>query len=173
MLIESRQTILVGVDLQPKLLGAMKHDPVPAATKLAKGAKILDIPAIFTEQYPKGLGNTVEPLKPYASNPIEKTCFSAARSPQFLKHIRLLKRSQFVLCGVEAHICILQTALDLLGQGDVFVAIGAISSISKRDYKIALRRMEQAGVKLVTTQMVLFEWLKDASHPNFKEIQKL
>jgi len=177
MLIENHQSILVGVDLQPKLLKAMKTDPTKNTHSLAKAAGILNIPTVFTEQYPQGLGHTADSLQEFvsepASKPIAKTCFSAVKSPPFIKRIRELNKNHFILCGVEAHICILQTALGLKSQGNVFVVVDAVASINKHDYKFALRRMEQAGIGLVTTQMVLFEWLNDATHPQFKQVRNL
>lgn len=176
-MMNERECCLIVVDVQSKLSAAMEG--ADAAVRnielLARGAEILQLPTIFTEQYPKGLGGTVAALRPFIKKRVEKTCFSAAASTAFLAELRALdNKRQYVLCGIEAHVCVLQTALDLSGEGDVFVVADAIASRTDANRQLALRSMASAPhIRVVSTEMVLFEWLSDASHPKFKEISGL
>lgn len=167
------------IDVQEKLCGVMESSALAAVVKncgiLLQTAQLLEIPALHTEQYPKGLGPTVTELhtwlKPDAA--IAKTCFSCCDEPAFSTRLHR-DRPQIVLAGMEAHICILQTALQLQTSGkQVFVVEDAI--ISRRDVNRhnALSRLRHAGVIVTNTESVVFEWLKAAEGDAFKQISKL
>jgi len=172
-------SILVIIDIQDRLVQATKYGISTAQnmTKLAKAASILGIPTIVTEQYPKGLGNTAielnQALAPDSAI-IEKASFSAMREPEFEQKITSLKRKQIVIGGIETHICVLQTAVELLEKGyDVYIVKDACASRHKDEYLTGLELLRQYGAKTTCSEIVLFEWLKTSKHPNFKEIQAL
>lgn len=178
MLIEREESCLIVIDVQEKLISAMSAaEAVVANTAiLLKAAERLGVPVLFSEQYPKGLGPTVPDLAPFAAKvgPVTKTEFSCAAAPGFVERLRATGRKQAVLTGIEAHVCVLQTALGLRELGfPVFVVADAISSRKAESAAIALERMRAAGVNVVTTEMVLFEWLVRAGSPEFKELSAL
>ena len=167
--------MLLLIDLQQRLVPVIHdHDAVVArAVRLAEAAQLLDVPIRATEQYPAGLGPTVPPLAAYPQATLTKTTFSAAADPGFAA---LLPAGvgQVVVAGCEAHVCVLQTVLDLLGAGRrVVLAADAIGSRDPADKAVAVERARQHGAEIVTSEMVLFEWLRDARHPKFREVQKL
>jgi nicotinamidase-related amidase len=166
---------LLLIDLQERLMPAIYDGDVVVAraARLAEAARLLDVPVRATEQYPAGLGSTVRPLAAYPQAVLVKTTFSAAADPGFPA---LLPdgTSEIVIAGCEAHVCVLQTVLDLLGRGHrVLMAADAVGSRDPDDRAAALDRARQHGAEIVTTEMVLFEWLRDAQHPKFREVQKL
>ena len=178
---------LVIVDMQSKLATAMAADAMQAAVKncgiLAQAANLLGVAIIATEQYPQGLGATLPEISQHFANkkPIAKTAFSACGEPKFKQQLQRDK-SQIVLTGMAAHICVLQTALDLLQltiSGDnklskqVFVVEDAIISRSETNKANALVRLRDAGCVITNTESVLFEWLGDANHEAFKALSKL
>jgi nicotinamidase-related amidase len=165
---------LVIVDVQEGFRKAVPgFDDVAARTAvLAQGAAVLVVPVLVTEQYPRGLGDTVpEVLAALGDAPrLPKTVFSAARAEGF----DLAGRGQALVCGVEAHVCVAQTVLDLLERGvDVQVAADATASRSARDRDAALRRLEVAGATVTTVEAALFELLGAAGTPEFKAVQEL
>lgn len=170
---------LLVVDLQQRLVPAMFEGEkiVKAAARLVQGAVLLGVPVLLTEQYPKGLGPTVSELSavlPEGVAPMEKRTFSCCESEELMRRFRELEVDKVLLCGVESHVCILQTALDLLGAGfEVYLAVDAVGSRRKIDYRFALRRLDSAGATLTTVEAALFEWCRDATHPKFKEISAL
>jgi nicotinamidase-related amidase len=172
-------SILVIIDVQERLVGASKYgnDVAENMTKLAKAANILNIPTIVTEQYPKGLGSTVTTLKSeLAENTFitEKASFSAMLEPQFAEKIQSLSKKQIVIGGIETHICVLQTAADLLKAGyEVYVIKDACASRKKDEYKAGLELLKQYGAKISCVEIALFEWLKTSKHPDFKSVQAL
>lgn len=172
----SRDGALLIVDLQEKLLAVMPQAglTISNAVRLLEAAKRLDIPIAATEQYPRGLGRTVAPiLEQLPEPPREKQTFHAV-SPGLLEDLRRRKVRHVTLTGAEAHVCVLQTALELIGSGlTVQVAADAVASRQSFDWKHALRRLEQAGAVVSTTEAILFEWLETADHPEFKFISKL
>lgn len=131
----------------------------------------------ITEQYPKGLGATepeISALLPKHSTSFEKTCFSCTSTENFMQLLSQKKHKQVILAGMEAHICVLQTAIQLLAADyQVFVLADAICSRHKKHYKTALQRMTQAGAIVCHTESILFEWLGDARHECFKELSGL
>lgn len=175
MLLNAEGAVLLLIDLQERLVPAI-HDNetvVARAVRLAEAARLLDVPVYATEQYPAGLGPTVAPLTAYPSAVLPKTTFSAANDPG-LSGVLPDRPSEIVLAGVEAHVCVLQTALGLLGSGHrVILAADAIGSRNPADQAVAIDRARQHGAEIVTSEMVLFEWLRDAKHPKFREVQKL
>lgn len=179
-LCSSDNSILCVVDIQPRLLTAMDQDEqssvISNTSKLLQASRQLYIPSLVSEQYPKGLGHSHSALLEMANESpvIEKTCFSCFGSEEWRNHISQLDRKQLILVGIEAHICVLQTALEAATAGyQVYVVEDAIASRSLNNKKNAILRMQQAGITVTNTESVLFEWLKDAKHPQFKSISKL
>lgn len=174
--IRKEEAILVAIDFQEKLMPAMKNgqDVVEKMEKLAKGFVVLDLPILTTQQYTKGLGETVEAIQTAMGEkfkPIEKTSFSAMGEPEFVKALEASGRKTIVLAGVEAHVCVQQTALDLLEAGyHVFLVNDAISSRDNTDKKYAQRRMNDAGAIGTTYEAVLFELVGGAREDGFKQI---
>ncbi|MBJ7520819.1 MAG: hydrolase [Solirubrobacteraceae bacterium] len=174
-LLKRDRAALVVVDVQEGFRPAVERfDEVVAQTvKLVRGARELGVPVIVTEQYPKGLGATVSEVAdhlPDDSDPIEKTVFSAARAEGF----ELAGRGQAIVVGIEAHVCVSQTAHDLMADGiDVHIVADAVSSRAPEDRDRALARLERSGATVTTTEAALFELLERAGSPEFKFIQSL
>ena len=169
---------LVVVDIQERLLPAMfeKERVVQNAVRLIKGAAILGVPILATEQYRKGLGPTVPEvaLAIPCFAPMQKLAFSACGAGEFDAAFKGAHASEAILCGIEAHVCVVQTCLDLLDQGiRVFVAADAISSRTPENYRLGVERMRTAGAVIASTEMVLFELLEEAGTPEFKQILEL
>jgi nicotinamidase-related amidase len=181
LLCSAETSQLLIVDLQIRLLAAMAEPERAAMVKnaeiLLQAVQDLEIPVTYTEQYPKGLGPTVPALverMPALSRLLEKTTFSCCAADGFLKNIKALGRPQVVLIGQEAHVCVLQTALELSAEGlQVFVVEDGICSRSLAHKQNALARMREAGVIVTNLESLLFEWLRDATHPQFKAISDL
>lgn len=186
--LKKEDTVLVGIDFQERLMPAMKGggELEAAAVKLIKGCRVLGVPAIMTQQYTKGLGQTVpaiaaaltEPVGEETGaaefRPVEKTSFSAMGEPAFVEALEALGRKTVIIAGIEAHVCVQQTVLDLLEKGyTVFVANDCISSRSNTDKKYSQRRMGDAGAVGTTCESILFELLKGAREPGFKQISAL
>lgn len=175
MLLTANGAVLVLIDMQQRLMPAIADDEtvIARAVRLAEAARLLDVPVRATEQYPAGLGPTVAPLAGYPSMVLPKTTFSAADDPGFAALLPA-GAGEIVLAGCEAHVCVLQTALGLLGSGHrVVVAADAVGSRDPADKAAGIDRARQHGAEIVTSEMVLFEWLRDAKHPGFREVQKL
>jgi len=175
---DSGKALLVVIDVQGALAEAMsgKEALFSNLEKLIKGAKILGMPVVWTEQVPQKLGPTIERLSPLMEGEpaIAKSCFSCAADDHFIKAISATGKGQVLLCGIEAHICIFQTALDLMERKyEVFVAADAISSREEANRRIAVKRMRQCGAVIVSAEMALFEAMRDAKHPKFRDIQKI
>ena len=166
-------TALLVVDMQEKLLPKIMQagEVLRNASFLVNAAKVLGVPVLATEQYPKGLGPTVEPIRGFLTTVWEKKTFSAVGEGGALDFLKSDARIKVVVVGIEAHICVMQTVLDLLNQGfHVFVCVDAVSSRYAIDVKIALKRMQQAGAILVTAEACVYEWLETSANPAFKEI---
>lgn len=169
-------TAIICIDLQEKLCQMLKkNDSVENSIKLLKAASILGIDTIITEQYPRGLGSTIDEIKNIKNfNTIEKTTFSALKTPEIELEFDKLNRKNVVVFGIETHICVYQTVLDLINKNcNVFVVCDCCGSRNKLNHKTALRLMESLGAKITTLEICLFEFLKSSKHPNFKEIQAL
>lgn len=144
---------------------------------LVQGAKLLSLPILVTEQYPKGLGHTaaeITKVLPTDFDLVEKTAFSSCGSQAFVEKLNLLNRRQIVVAGIEAHICVNQTVHDLLAQNfQVHILADCISSRIAQNKQIAVAKMQQSGAILSSVEMALFEIMRDAKHGEFKAIQKL
>lgn len=169
-------TALLVIDVQEKLMPKIPDGDtlVRNIVFLINGARQLDLPVLATEQYPKGLGATVPALLPHLPERPEKTAFSCCGAPSVVENLRRGVRPKVLLCGIETHVCVMQTALDLLAHDfRVYVAADAVGSRYAVDHEFGLRRMERAGCVLVTSEMAVFEWVGGASHPNFKAVSAL
>lgn len=175
-------TILAVIDVQQRLIPAMPDGAslLDRICRLADGAGILDVRRLLTEQYPKGLGPTDPEVAARMPKAIEKTAFSGCGSEAFLASLGEAASAEqaavesVVLAGVETHVCILQTAIDLLARGiGVFVPVDAVASRHRIDHDTALRRLEGSGAILTTSESILFEWCRSADHPRFQELRKV
>ena len=175
MLLTAEGAVLLLIDLQERLMPAIYDGEVVGAraARLAEAARLLEVPVRATEQYPPGLGQTVPALAAYPQAVLAKTTFSAAADPGF-SALLPAGTSEIVIAGCEAHVCVLQTAFDLLGRGHrIVLAADAIGSRDPADRAAALDRAQQHVSEIVTSEMVLFEWLRDSRHPKFREVQNL
>jgi isochorismate hydrolase len=179
LLADARYSQLLVIDVQTRLAQVMsdRKSLLRNCEILLQAANILSVPVTITEQYPKGLGPTEPGLKaafPADAAPIEKTCFSCCDAEDFATNLPSFDKTQIILSGIESHVCVLQTAMDLLTKNyQVFVVADAVDSRSKDNKRIALDRMQQAGVVITNTESVLFEWLRDAKHEHFKAVSAL
>lgn len=173
---------LVVIDIQQRLGDAMPDNVLNRVLQnsvlLTRAASMLGIPVLHTEQYPKGLGPThplLAAVLPDGTHTISKTCFSCAGSREFVEAVRRSDaRRQLILLGMEAHVCVLQTALDLAALDfEIFVVEDAICSRRLENYQNALARLRDSGISLASAESVIFEWLGDSTHPKFKELQPL
>lgn len=179
-LAEAKHSQLVVIDIQERLVAAMPVKPrqqtLHNTALLSQAANTLKIPIVHTEQYPKGLGTTEEVVRTHLADveTIEKTCFSCCAAEGFITAVSLAQRQQIILCGMESHVCVLQTAIELQQAGyQVFVVEDAVCSRHKQNHKNALARLRQSGVIVTNTESVIFEWLRDAAHPDFKTLSRL
>lgn len=178
MLIRASDSSLVIIDMQERLVPAMQ---APARTLknarlLLQSALACKVPALLTEQYPKGLGATMPDIMSAAGDApvIEKLHFSCWEDDEFQRSFTALHRKQAVLAGMEAHICVVQTAASLLEQGyEVFVVSDATASRTIESETASLTRLNASGVHIVTTEMVIFEWLGKAGTTEFKSLLPL
>ncbi|SFN36410.1 Isochorismate hydrolase [Roseovarius lutimaris] len=173
--LDAARSHLLVIDFQARLMPAI-HDGarvVQNAHRLLSAARRLKLPISYTEQNPEGLGPTLSALAPEPGETVlHKMTFDACRTPEAAAH--LAGDADFVVIGCEAHVCLLQTVLGLLSAGrKVYVVADAIGSRMVESRTTALRRMERHGAEIVTTEMVVFEWLASAEHPDFKALLKL
>ncbi len=181
MLAQLAQSCVVLIDIQQRLVAAMPDADAQQVTRqsglLTQVATILGVPLMVSEQYPKGLGSTIASVQTYLPDTavqFEKTCFSCTQLDAFMTQLRHCQKRQVFLAGIEAHICVLQTALSLHKEGfQVFVIEDAVCSRHSDNKRNALDRLRQAGVIVTNLESVIFEWLADAAHPQFKVISKL
>lgn len=177
-MLDIQNCCLVVVDIQDKLAQLM-HDKESLFKNiqiLIKAAKFLNIPILWCQQCPQSLGPTISQIAELLSDnePINKASFSCCGCDRFNAKLAELSRRQVLLCGIEAHVCIYQTAVDLLHKGfSVDVPADAVSSRTLENKQIAINRMSTVGINVTTTEMALFELLKTADHPQFKQIAKL
>ncbi len=170
------ETALLVVDVQERLLPVIARARLLVWNigRLIDGARILGIPVVATEQYPQGLGPTVPELATRLGSIPAKLTFSCRGCPELFHGLRAQGIHKLLVCGIEAHVCVQQTVLDLLGAGwRVYVAADAVGSRYQVDYEFALRRMDAAGASLTTTEAALFEWCEAAGTPQFREISRL
>ena len=179
MILSTTTSQLLVIDVQEKLAPAMSDagPVIEHSARLVTAARHFALPVTISEQYPRGIGPTVENIREAAGNEaryFEKLAFSCLRDATIAAHLNAQERRQIVVTGIEAHVCVLQSALDLKAAGhEVFVVVDAVASRQEASREIALRRMEQAGVHPVTTEMVIFEWLGRAGTPDFKALLPL
>lgn len=175
MRLAAGSSMLCVVDVQERLVPAMADAAVVVdrCRRLVGAARLLGVPIVVTEQYRKGLGPTVAELAGLLPPPLEKLSFSCCGADGFGAMIPE-SVGQIVLCGLETHVCVAQTALDLLAAGyAVFLAVDAITSRHAIDRDVALRRLEAAGAVSTTSEAILFEWCRAASHPQFQAVRTL
>lgn len=182
MLLDAKRSQLLVVDLQARLMPAI-HDGEAVLGNvriLLEAAKRLGIPVTVTEQYPQGLGPTVHTVQealPTEAVTLAKTSFSAARTPTIAERVAALRGNglhQLVVCGTEAHICVLQSALEFRNTGlDVYVVADAVSSRSQHSVAAACARLLHAGCHWVTTEMAVFEWMGEAATDDFRALAPL
>jgi isochorismate hydrolase len=174
--IDRKDCLLVIVDFQEKLAKAMKKEVLDKVLKniirLNELCKLLQIPVLVTEQYPKGLGGTLEELKNRLNqSPIEKICFSCAGEEKFIDKLKELNRKAVILTGMETHVCVWQTALDLVFRDyRVFVPNDAVCSRRKEDWKTGLQLVRDAGGLITCTETLIFQILKKAGTDEFKKM---
>ena len=172
-------SLVLIIDVQEKLLNAVfnKEQVEKKSAIVAEAAKILGIPVVITEQYPKGLGNTIPAVKNALAEDteiFEKTAFSALNNEEILEAIKKHNKKQILIFGIETHICVSQTTAALRELGyEVSVIKDACGSRAETEYLAGLERMKDNGAYIITTEIALFEWLKGAKHPNFKAVQAL
>ena len=173
-------SVLTIVDVQERLFNAMdaeRRDDMVANVKiLATAARRLGVPVLLTEQYPKGLGRTLPEVKTLLADvaPFEKTTFSCADAEGFVDRLRVLEAEHVILTGIEAHVCVLLTALDLLGRGlRVSVVADAVCSRRAANLEIGLAQARQAGATITATETVVFQLLGRADADAFRELSKL
>ena len=186
--IRREDAVLVIIDIQTRMMPAIYNamGVVAETVKLIRGCRIMDVPILITQQYTKGLGETIEPAftaltedlgefaPPTEYQYIEKLSFSAMGTQAFVSALEDCKKKSVIICGVEGHVCLRQTVLDLMSDGyGVFVACDCVSSRKERDLKPAFTEMLCAGAVLLTSEAVLFEMLLSAEDSRFKQISKL
>ena len=172
---------LLIIDVQERLVPVIDQHAllVQNIERLIRGAKILEVPILVTEQYPRGLGHTVEPIRraldeTQSPPAMEKSTFSAWPCAEFQTALRRIHRKHAIVAGIEAHVCVYQTVRDLLSQGfAVTLAADAISSRTQRNQQTAVRRMQSDGAALSTTEMALFELTETSGTDEFRAISRL
>jgi nicotinamidase-related amidase len=177
--IRRQSTTLLLIDIQERLLAAMDPQLAPALVKqlgiLVEGAKALGLPVLTTEQYPKGLGPTIALLRERLEEPpLEKLEFSAFANHKVRESILTHGTHSVILCGMETHVCVYQTARDLLGYGfHVFIPRDAVLSRQEQNVQVGLSLCERSGAVITSVEAVLFEMVGSAADPSFKEISRL
>ena len=172
------KSCLVVIDVQDKLAAVMHESATMIANcaVLVQIARTLDIPVLWCQQNPKALGPTVEPVRAHLSGiqPMDKQCFSCCGHPDFSAQLDQLAIETAILCGIESHVCVFQTAMDVIQKGlYVHVVADAVASRKPENKRIGLERMACAGAVISSTEMLLFELLRTADHPHFKTLRKL
>ena len=171
-------TALLIIDIQERILPVINNHQlvIENTIKLIKGFKVLSLPIYYTEQYPKGLGPTISSITTELGDlkPFDKMSFSCSGDNNLFQEFKSKNLSQIVVCGIESHVCVQQTVLDLIENNlQVNLAADAVSSRKDIDYKIALDRMRNHGAEVTTTESILFELLNVCGTPQFKEMSKI
>ena len=177
-MLKPEKTVLTIVDVQGKLAQMMsgKQALFENLQKIIKGIQALEIPILWVEQNPEGLGSTIPEVAELLAgiNPISKLSFSCCKNERFIQALKAANCNQILIVGIEAHICVYQTAMDLVKLGhEVEVVTDAVSSRTVENKNVALQKMSRAGVSLTSTEMALFELLEVAEGEQFKEILKI
>jgi len=181
LLCDASKSALLIIDIQTHLTAVMPAKVLARLKKntslLIKAAETLSIPILATEQYPKGLGpleSEIVEILPEGTLRFEKTCFSCVGADNFLEKLKDSGRKQIIILGLEAHVCVLQTAIDLMENDyQVFVVIDGICSRHRENYEASLQRMRQSGIITCNAESVLFEWLRDSKNTQFKTLSNL
>lgn len=176
-IISPSDSLLLVIDIQERLLKAVSEPESVRhnAEILTKSAALLQIPAIFTEQYPQGLGATLDTLR-HDDKALffAKKSFSAMRETDIAAAVAAAGKKQVVICGIETHICVSQTARELLQKGfEVYVAANASGSRQESEHRMALRLLERKGAYVTSVEGIVFDWLQSSTHPQFKAVQGL
>lgn len=178
-ILNERTSLLLIIDIQDRLINAVfnKQSLEKKSIIMSNAASILKIPTVVSEQYPKGLGSTILPIKDGLGENAayyEKTSFSAIENPAIASAIDKFGKKQIVVLGIETHICVNQTVTALLSKGyDVSIIADACGSRVEQEHKAGLERMKDNGAHIITAEIAVFEWLKGSRHINFREIQNL
>ena len=178
MLINAKDSLLLIIDIQEKLAPMMDsaREVITNAAQLVELAQNLKIPFLIIEQYPQGLGPTMADIRTKAGDKakyIEKITFSGAKDTKVLQAIKKSKKQQIIIAGIETHVCVTQTAIDLKNEGfDVFIVADACSSRGREQNIFGLQRMLQNNIEIITFEMLFFEWFQKAGTPEFKELSK-
>lgn len=178
MRIQSCSTISMVVDIQERLLPHIQNheELLKNVLILIQGLEILEIPTVLNEQYPKGLGATVPEILEHLKNvqPFEKVTFSCCGNSETHQHVLKAKKSSAIVFGIETHVCVMQTCLDLLSNNITPILVtDCVGSRKQKDHDVAIMRLVQSGVVPVTYESLLFELCKTSLHPRFKEISAL
>ncbi|KPH94692.1 isochorismatase [Pseudoalteromonas porphyrae] len=176
--VQASQSVLLVVDIQEKLRPAMLHyqTVVDVTSQLIQAAQLHSIPIVFTQQYKQGLGDTEQQLKTLAPNGnyFDKSHFSACLEPNFIPLMKKYNRPQIIVVGMEAHVCVLQTCLDLIAHGfDIFILLDGVSSRNDLHRDLAVEQLRQAGAVISCAESVIFQWTEVAATPLFKKILKI
>ena len=175
-LMNADDTALLVVDVQEKLIPVIRNAEIIQwnISRLLQAADALDIPAAATEQYPQGLGHTTIPTSTLPKIIEEKTMFSCRETAAIFTNWADAGIRKFLICGIETHVCIQQTVMDLLAEGfQIYLAIDALGARHDQDHRTGLRRMEGSGAVITTTEAAMFEWCETATNPAFKTISGL
>ena len=177
-LLSVEDSVLMVIDMQGNLYESMQEKAflLENIQKLIRGMQVFDIPVIVTEQIPEKLGPTIEPLTSLLPDArrISKSDFSCCGDEKIMKALKAVERQQVLLCGIETHVCVYQTAVDLLGFGyDVHLVADAVSSRTVLNREIGIEKMRDEGARLASTEMVLFELIRSADDPKFKDIFRI
>ena len=177
-ILQRENTVLLIIDIQERILKVIHEYErvIENNLKLIKGMKILNVPIIYTEQYPKGLGPTADILRRELDGieAVQKMSFSCSGAEELFENLKKKNIKTVVVTGIESHVCVLQTALDLMANGfSVQLAYDAVSSRRESDYKVALERMRSNGAEITTTESILFEMLNVCGTDEFKGISQI
>jgi nicotinamidase-related amidase len=175
MMLKIKDAVLVVVDIQGKLATLMdrKEEFYENVVRIIKGAQVLELPIIWNEQLPDKLGSTIDKIKNVlpGQSPLIKRTFSCCGNPDFMSELKAVRREQVILAGMETHVCVYQTALDLLDEGyEVYVVADAVSSRSAENKRFALDAMRDAGARITSVEMALFSMLRVAEGDRFRQV---
>ena len=177
-MLSKQNTLLHIIDVQERLFNVMHNKEIlrDNMVRLLKGVQVLELPIVWIEQYPQGLGATIPELRELMEDksPLEKMSFSSCRNSKFTAELSAETRKQILVMGIETHICVYQTVAGLIESGyEVSVVTDAVSSRTEKNYEMGLRAMESMGAKLTTVEMALFELLEEAGSDSFRKISRI
>src|SRR5580698_1661134 len=169
-----QNTALVVIDVQEKLMNVMlrRDEMLASIQKLIGAARVLQLPTLVTAQYIKGLGPVCTEIVQATPGvtPLEKMTFSCCGSEEFLHAVKDLRRQRIILCGIEAHVCVQQTAIDLMKDYFVYVTADAVCSRHEIDYTVTIERLRDCGAVITTVESAVFELLRESGTEQFKQI---